>query len=70
MNRDQGLRRTTAITGALVAASLAGTGVVAVAAYAADSSTTPTTSETTNTADSPSLSTGSDDSGQATSGGS
>jgi hypothetical protein len=73
MNRDQGLRRTTAITGALVAASLAGTAVVAVAAHAADrsaSSSTATTSDTSNTADSPSLSTGGDDSGQATSGGS
>jgi hypothetical protein len=72
MNRDKGLRRATAITGALVAASLAGTAVVAVAAHAADTSTSSSTESPTPTAtaDSPTLSTGSDDSGQATSGGS
>ena len=72
MNRDQGLRRTTAITGALVAASLAGTAVVAVAAHAADSSASSAVTSTSDeppTVDSPTLSTGSDDSGQATSGG-
>ena len=35
MDRDKGLRRTTAITGALVAASLAGTLAVGIAAYLA-----------------------------------
>ena len=38
MKRDTGLRRTTLLTGALVAASVAGTVAVGVAAYASDSS--------------------------------
>jgi hypothetical protein len=73
MNRDQGLRRASVITGALVAASLTGTLVVAVAAHAADSSATSGSSESTpgaSTTDAPSLSAGGDGSGQATSGGS
>ena len=84
MDRDKGLRRTTAITGVLVAASLAGTLAVGLAARTAEtaetgsSSTTATESSTTtdNNAttptDSPTITSGSDsaESGQATSGGS
>jgi len=81
MDRDQGLRRTTVITGALIAASLAGTLGVGIAAYAADhakpstttsssAATSDSSSSSSSSTDSPSLSTGSSDSGQATSGGS
>ena len=85
MDRDKGLRRTTAITGALVAASIAGTLAVGLAAHASEStanvdtgtattddsgSAATTTTTTTTTEDSPSLQSGSDDSGQVTSGGS
>ena len=83
MDRDKGLRRTTAITGALVAASIAGTLAVGLAAHASESTevadttsdgstaTTPEDSGSTATTDSPWLQSGSDDdSGQATSGGS
>jgi hypothetical protein len=78
MNRDQGLRRTTVITGALIAASLAGTVGVGIAAHAAstissatDASSRDSGNTSTSTADSPSI-TSNDDSGgsQATSGGS
>ena len=75
MKRETGLRRTSLLTGALVAASLAGTIGVGVAAYASDSAPTAETSTSNNTTDnetvSPSLTTGTDDGGQAaTSGGS
>ncbi len=76
MDRDLGLRRTTALTGALVAASLAGTLAVGLAARAAHSTETTTESPATvdsstgATPDAPSLSGGADGSGQATSGGS
>lgn len=83
MDRDTGLRRTTAITGVLVAASLAGTLAVGMAARAADSTAADSAPPADSTAAdggvtpsdpaataSPSLSTGADDSGQATSGGS
>ena len=85
MNRDQGLRRTTVLTASLIAAGLAGSIGIGIAAHAADRTTggTATSSTTTDsstsssgsssgggTGTSPQLSTGSDDSGQATSGGS
>ena len=80
MDRDKGLRRTTAITGALAAASIAGTLAVGLAAHASESTTgvesaetgtAPATDESATTQpDSPSLQSGSDDSGQVTSGGS
>jgi len=84
MDRDKALRRTSALTGVLVAAGLAGTLGVGLAARAADSTenTTPATGSSTapesatgsgsspTGTDAPSLSGGSDGSGQATSGGS
>jgi hypothetical protein len=77
MDRNTGLRRTSAITAGLAIVSAAGILAAGAAAHAESTSTTTTTSTTTSTdssssssADSPSLSTGSDDSGQATSGGS
>ncbi len=86
MNRDQGLRRTTVLTASLIAAGLAGSIGIGIAAHAADRTTggTATSSTTTDSSTSssgssssgggpgtsPQLSTGSDDSGQATSGGS
>ena len=84
MDRDKALRRTSALTGVLVAAGLAGTLGVGLAARAADSTenATPTTDSSTapesatdsgsasTGTDAPSLSGGSDGSGQATSGGS
>jgi hypothetical protein len=76
MKRETGLRRTSLLTGALVAASVAGTVGVAVAAHASDSARTAQTSSTSSTTSdtgttSPSLTTGTDDGGQAaTSGGS
>jgi hypothetical protein len=84
MDRDKALRRTSALTGVLVAAGLAGTLGVGLAARAADSTETTTPATDSSTApgsatesgsgstgtDAPSLSGGSDGSGQATSGGS
>jgi hypothetical protein len=84
MDRDKALRRTSALTGVLVAAGLAGTLGVGLAARAADSTgnTAPATDSSTapesatdsgsssTGTDAPSLSGGSDGSGQATSGGS
>ena len=79
MKRESGLRRTTLLTGALVAAGVAGTVAVGVAAHASDSAQTGTTSDSSSTtttgdssssSDSPTLSGGSDGGGQATSGGS
>jgi hypothetical protein len=46
MDRDKGLRRTTAITGVLVAASLAGTLAVGLAARAAETAETGSSSNT------------------------
>jgi len=60
MKRETGLRRASLITGALVAASVAGTVAVGVAAYAADSAQTSETS--TSTSDSGSASSSTDDS--------
>jgi hypothetical protein len=82
MHRDKGLRRTTAITGVLVAASLAGTFAVGLAARAADATDTAATTADSSTdgsaatdsgstsTDSPSITSDDSDSGQATSGGS
>ena len=71
MERDTGLRRTALLTGALVAVSVAGTAVVGIAAYASDSSKSTSVDSPAPSGDQdfPSLS-GTDDGGQATSGGS
>lgn len=79
MRRDTGKRKAALITGALVVASVAATGLIGAVAYAADQTTTATADETSTTSsststttDSPSISSGSSDSSssQATSGGS
>lgn len=77
MNRDQGLRRPSVLTASLIAAGLAGSIGIGIAAHAADqSSRSSATSSTTGSGsstssnDSPAVSSGSDDSGQATSRGS
>lgn len=75
MDREAGLRRSVALTLALIGASIAGATGVGIAAYASEKGdTTATTSDSTSsdngTSDSPAITGGDDDSGQVTSGGS
>lgn len=68
MDRETGLRRTTALTLALIAAGLAGSGAVAAAAASAQSATQDDAAP--QPVQSPTITSGDDEAGQATSGGS
>jgi hypothetical protein len=61
MNRDQGLKRTGVITGALIAASLAGTVGIGIAAHAADQADSASNTTTSSSATDDSSSSGTND---------